>query len=153
MEVKGMGIAGAAAAKTGISDMTTRQIDPKSYGRLLAKILPRPIESDEECDKATAVIKTMMNRDLTPEEDTLFRLLVLLVTEYEDRTVPMPSASPDEILRSLLESSGMKQTELAELWGTSRGYTSSIVNGKRPINKVQAKALAGQFNVSVELFL
>ena len=94
-----------------------------------------------------------MNRDLTPEEDTLFRLLVLLVTEYEDRTVPMPSASPDEILRSLLESSGMKQTELAELWGTSRGYTSSIVNGKRPINKVQAKALAGQFNVSVELFL
>jgi HTH-type transcriptional regulator/antitoxin HigA len=133
--------------------MTMRQIDPKRYGRLLAKVLPRPIESDAECNRITAVIQSLLNVDRTPEQDALLQLLVGLVTEYEDRTVEIPAAAPDEILRDLLESSGMKQTELAELWGTSKGYTSSIVNGKRPINKAQAKLLAERFKVSVELFL
>lgn len=47
----------------------------------------------------------------------------------------------------------MKQTELAELWGTGKGYTSSIVNGKRPIGKAQAKILAKSFKISMEAFL
>ena len=95
----------------------------------------------------------MMNRDHTPEESALFHLLVGLVTEYEDRTVVMPDLPPHQLLRSLLESSGMKQAELAKLWGSSKGYTSSIVNGKRPINKAQARILAERFKVSMEIFL
>ncbi|MEP6536519.1 MAG: helix-turn-helix transcriptional regulator, partial [Bryobacteraceae bacterium] len=112
--------------------------DIKRYGRLLAKTLPRPIESHDECARASAVIKSMMNRDRSPEASTLLQLLVGLVTGYEDRTVPMPDLPPDQMLRSLLESSGMKQTELGKLWGTSKSYTSAIVNGKRPISKAQA---------------
>ena len=135
------------------AQMRVQKFDTKRYGRLLAKALPRPIESDEECDRASAVIKSMMNRDKSPEERALFQLLVGLVTEYEDRTVQVPAAPPDEILRYLLETSGMKQVQLAKLWGTSKSYTSGIVNGKRPISKVQAKLLAERFKVSVDLFL
>jgi hypothetical protein len=35
--------------------------------------------------------------------------------------VEIPAAAPDEILRDLIESSGMKQTELAELLGDQQG--------------------------------
>jgi HTH-type transcriptional regulator/antitoxin HigA len=130
------------------------KIDPKRYGRLLAKVLPRPIESDEECDRITAVIESLMGKDLAPEQEALLQLLVGLVTAYEDRTVQFPSrGTPHEMLQYALEQSGMKQSELAELWGTSRGYTSDIVSGKRPIGIEQAKKLAERFKVSVEVFV
>ena len=130
-------------------------IDLKRYGRLLARVLPLPrlLESDEECDRLLAVIEPMMNKERPPEENALFKLLVLLVTEYEDRTVHIPVSPPDQVLRHLLKNSGMKQTQLAALWGTSKGYTSSIVNGKRPISKAQAKILAERFKISMEAFL
>jgi len=133
--------------------MRTQKFDTKRYGKLLLKALPRPIENEEERKRASAVIYSMMNREHSPEESALFQILVGLVQEYEDRTVQVPAAPPDEILRYLLESSGMKQTELGKLWGTSKSYTSGIVNGKRPISKAQAKLLAQRFKVAVDLFL
>jgi HTH-type transcriptional regulator/antitoxin HigA len=135
------------------AQMRARNFDTKRYARLLAKALPRPIESDEECERLTAVIEPMMNRDHTPEESALFQLLVGLVQEYEDRRYPSRQVPPDEMLRYLLENSGMKQTELGQLLGTSKGYTSNIVSGKRPIGKEHAKILAERFKLSVEAFL
>ena len=41
--------------------------DPKRDGRLLAKVLPRPIESSAECDRDTAVIEFPMNGNRTDE--------------------------------------------------------------------------------------
>ena len=133
--------------------MPAHNLDPRRYAKLLSKVLPRPIELDKECHRVSAVIKSMMNREHTPEERALFNLLVGLVTEYEDRTVAMPDLPPDQLLRSLLESGGMKQTELAKLWGISKSYTSGIVNGKRPISKAQAKLAAERFKVAVDLIL
>ncbi len=99
--------------------------------------------------RAAAVIRSMMNRDLSAEEHALFQLLAGLVTGSEDRTVKIPPAPQYAILRYPLKSSGMKQTELAELWGAGKGYTSGIVNGKRPIPKAQANLLAQRLKVSV----
>ena len=136
-------------------EVKQKPIDLKRYGRLLAKVLPlpRPLNSDEECDRLLAVIEPMMNKELTPEEDALFKLLVVLVTDYEDRTVHIPASPPDQLLRHILKNSGMKQVELAKLWGTSKGYTSNVVNGKRPISKAQARILAERFKISMEAFL
>ncbi len=41
--------------------------DSKRYGRLLAKVLPRPIEFSAECDWNTAVIESPMNVNRTDE--------------------------------------------------------------------------------------
>lgn len=135
------------------TELIETSIDPIQYKRLVSKALPRPVDTEEECARVLAIIEPMMNKDRTAEEDVLFRLLVGLVQEYEDRTMPVPEAPPDETLRYLLAHSGMKQSELGSLWGTSKSYTSGIVNGKRPISKKQAKLLAEHFKVSVELFL
>ncbi len=58
--------------------MEVKRIDPKRYGRLLAKVLPRPIESGQECARITAVIESMMNTDRTPEQDALFKCWLVL---------------------------------------------------------------------------
>src|SRR6185295_3634248 len=133
-------------------DVKTK-IDPKRYGQLLIKVLPQPIESDEECERITAVIENMMGKDLTREQETLLKLLASLVSEYEDRRYPSRQVPPDEMLRYLLQNSGTKQVELSKLLGTSKGYTSNIVSDKRPIGKEHAIILADHFRISVEAFL
>ena len=53
----------------------------------------------------------------------------------------------------LMESRDLKQVELGEALGLSKGHISAIVNGKREISKTQAKKLGGFFNVSPAAFL
>ena len=130
-----------------------KKIDLEQYGKLLAAFVPRPIETEAERKRVSAAVKEMMNKDLTPEEEVLFQLLVKLVTDYEDELVPTPDAAPAVMLQYLMENTGLKQVDLAKILGTSRGGVSDIVNGKRPVSRAQAKLLAERFKVGVELFL
>ena len=72
----------------------TKKLDLEPYGKLLAAFVPRPIETEEERKRMSAAIKDMLNKDLTPEEEVLFQLLVKLVTDYEDQLVQIPEAPP-----------------------------------------------------------
>lgn len=56
------------------------------------------------------------------------------------------------MLLHLMESNNVKQENLVGVIG-SRGVVSDVVNGKRSISKVQAKALATFFSVDVGLFI
>lgn len=47
--------------------MEVNRDDPKRHGRLLANVLPCPIESGAECDRITAVIESPMNVNRTDE--------------------------------------------------------------------------------------
>jgi HTH-type transcriptional regulator / antitoxin HigA len=51
-----------------------------------------------------------------------------------------------------MEARDLKQENLIGIIG-SRGAVSEVVNGKRSINKSQAKALAEFFSVDVGLFI
>ena len=75
-----------------------------------------------------------------------------LVTAYEAREVPLPGAEPRDVLRLLMETNGLTQTELGiELGGQS--VVSAILNGRRVINARQARALAQRFGVSPVAFI
>ena len=102
-----------------------------------------------------AEIEHLMDKgegNLSPEEDTLFDLMVFLVEDFESRAYPIPDAPPQDILRFLMEQRDMKQADLVPILG-SKGHVSDIVNGKRGISKEHAKALAAFFHVSPEVFI
>ena len=46
----------------------------------------------------------------------------------------------------------MKQSQLWEVFG-SKGIASEVLNGKRGISKMHARALANYFHVSADLFV
>jgi len=94
----------------------------------------------------------MFAKNSTPEEDALFKLLVLLIEAYESGHYSFEKPTPHEILQQLIESSGIRQADLVGIIGTS-GVVSEVVNGKRSISKAQAKALADYFKVSPSLFI
>jgi HTH-type transcriptional regulator / antitoxin HigA len=51
--------------------------------------MPVAIETEAEYERLPAIIEPMMSRELTPEEEKLFDLLVKLVEDFEERHYPM----------------------------------------------------------------
>ncbi len=93
-----------------------------------------------------------MSRELSPEEEKLFDLLVKLIEDFEDRHYPMGESSPAGMLKFLMEQRGLRQRDIVHLFGSS-GVASEVINDKRAISKNQAKSLAEFFHVSPELFI
>jgi HTH-type transcriptional regulator / antitoxin HigA len=130
------------------------RIDPRRYGKLLAKVLPVKIETEEENNRLLVQAKKLMvkGEQRSVEEDVLLDLLFHLIQEFEQRFYHPGEATPHEVLRELMAANGVKQSDLWKLFG-SKGVASEVVNGKRGISKAQAKALAEFFHVSPELFI
>lgn len=129
-------------------------IDEKKYARVLAKVLPRVISSDEEHERMLAEIEKLMDRGerRTMEEDTALDLMVLLIQDYEREHHRLADPSPREMLAYLMEKRGLRQVDLVPII-KSRGYVSDIINGKRAISKAHARQLAEFFKVSADLFI
>jgi antitoxin component HigA of HigAB toxin-antitoxin module len=70
-----------------------------------------------------------------------------LVGAYEDAHVSMPPASDAEMLRHLLESQNILQTELCQATKLAPSVVSEVLSGKRPFSKDIVAKLARYFNV------
>jgi HTH-type transcriptional regulator/antitoxin HigA len=101
-----------------------------------------------------AEVEKLMDRGerRTAEEDAALELMVRLIRDYEQEDHPLPDPSPHEMLLYLMEQRNLKQADLLPIF-KSRGYVSDVVNGKRAISKLHAKALAAFFRVSADLFI
>lgn len=129
-------------------------INPQKYGRLLSKTLPTVIKTEEENDRAILIVEELLAKGdkLTSEENALLELLGKLIADFEEKFYQPRDASPQEVLTEMMNARGLKQKDLAEVFG-SKSRVSEVINGKRKITKIQAKALANFFKVSAELFI
>lgn len=137
------------------SQRTRAVFDARRYGRLLAQTVPVVIHSAAECKRASTEIDRLLRKgsnNLSPEEERLLDLLSTLVERYEDETEIFPPSPPHRTLQFLMEQNDLRQVDLVKIFGSS-GRVSEVVNGKRTISKVQAKALGEFFKVSPELFI
>ena len=130
------------------------EVDPKRYGRLLARKLPAVIRTEEENERLIAELKDLDKRaeELTPEEREYSELLTVLIEAFEDAHYGLEGSTPGSRLRSLMEEHGLRQRDLLDVFG-SRGIASEVVSGKRAVSKAQAKKLAELFHVAADLFL
>jgi HTH-type transcriptional regulator / antitoxin HigA len=131
----------------------THTFDQVLYSNLLAQAAPKVIETEEEYESALALAeKLTFAKNKTPEERLLYRLLVTLIEAYETENYPMNEVKPHEVLRHIVEASGISQADLANLIG-SDDDVSDILNGKKFINETQAKAIGERFKVSPSFFI
>lgn len=142
--------------RTASKEIMTTQYNPKIYGKLLVDVLPAVIETEEENEKALAIVERIMDKGedkISPEEYRLLDLLVRLIEDFEDQAYPMGNiAKPLDILKSLISEHGLKQTDLLDVFG-SQSIVSEVLNGKRGISKNHAKRLGKRFNLPADLFL
>jgi HTH-type transcriptional regulator / antitoxin HigA len=128
--------------------------NPIVYIDLLAQTMPSAIETEAEYQRLLALTESLhFKKDRTLEEKKIYKLLITLIEAYESQQYSMPASSPQEVLQHIMDSSGLRQADLAEIMGASSGVVSEIVNGKRSISKAQAKALGQRFKISPSLFI
>ena len=130
------------------------ELDPKRYGRVLARKLPAVIRTEEENERLIAELEELDRRhdELSPEEREYSELLTVLIEAFEDANYALEGSTPNSRLRGLMEEHNLRQRDLLDVFG-SRGIASEVVSGKRAISKAQAKKLAGIFHVPADLFL
>jgi HTH-type transcriptional regulator / antitoxin HigA len=143
----------------GIGKMTaiakTGKATAQRYAELLATVLPKPIETEAENERALEIVNRLMSKGekrLTSEERWLLRMVVRLIEDFEERAYPIDEAPPRAVLKMLMEDRGLKQIDLAPLFG-GRSRISDVLSGKREISKAQAKALSAFFKVPADLFI
>jgi HTH-type transcriptional regulator / antitoxin HigA len=124
------------------------------YFALIRRFPLRPIRSDEELDRAVAVVDALLDRDdLAAEERDYLEVLGDLVEKYETENHPLPGVSDAEMLRHLIEARGESQAQVAAGAGIAASTISAVLTGKRGLNRKHVTALARYFSVSPAVFL
>ena len=130
-------------------------IDRRKYARLLAKTLPAVIETEEQNERMLREVERLNDKgqdNLSPEEETLFKLMITLIEDFEEQRYQLNAATPVTILKELMAARNLKAKDLWGVFG-SKSLASEVLNGNRDISKRKAKALAEFFHVSAELFI
>ena len=118
------------------------EINDSTYGQLLTKCLPRPIRSDAEHARATALLSDLDQLESpTAEEEALAEVLTLLIEDYEDKTWPLPDVPPHESLKALMAERNLQHKDIWPVLG-NKGAATEILAGRRSISKAQARRLA-----------
>src|SRR2546426_8510 len=128
-------------------------INATTYGKLLARALPRVIETKKENERMIAELEKLdtRGRPLTPEEYQLAQLMTVLIKQFEATRYPLGHAKPVEALRVLMEDRGLRQRDLIPLFGSS-SVVSDVLTEKRSISKAHSRKLAEFFHVPLSLF-
>lgn len=126
------------------------------YLELVRKFPLRPIRSEAEYEKASAVMMNLAmkgEKHLSSGERDYLDAITVFVGRYDDAHYPIAcKSSPLECLKYLMEENGMKAIDLGELVG-GRGQASLILHGRRELSKANIRALAERFKVSPALLL
>ncbi len=132
-----------------------KRINKTKYAALLAEVLPRPIQSETENERALKVVDRLMSKGdnkLTAEEGVLLELLIQLIERFEEQHYAIPEAPGHRVLQTLMENRKLQQKDLLPIFG-SKGIASEVINGKRAISKEQAKKLGEFFKLSPAAFI
>ncbi len=126
-----------------------------SYLALVITYPIHPIHSEEDLDQAIAVIDKLLSRrkPLDPQEQDYLDSLSNEVERYEAVAHPMPAVSDAAMLRHLIEARAVKLSEVAEATGIALSTLSSVLSGKRHLNRSHIEKLAPYFGVEPAVFL
>jgi HTH-type transcriptional regulator / antitoxin HigA len=134
-------------------NMTALAAKTPEYARLLAQTLPSVIHTEDENERFIATLEKLerRSRNWSLAEAKLAELLTLLIENFEDQNYKLKAATPTEVLCELMESNGLKQKDLMDVFG-AESTVSAVLNGKREMTREHIKRLSRRFHVSPEVF-
>ena len=125
----------------------------QEYSKLLASYQKNAIKTEEENERALAVLEELMHlEDRSSEQDDLYDLLIFLIKKFEeDFYRPGSASTPHSILRFLMEQQEVTAEDLFEVVG-SEELVFDLVNGRGEIGDELAEVLGNLFKVDSSLF-
>jgi HTH-type transcriptional regulator/antitoxin HigA len=133
--------------------MTVDARQVERYGDLLATFQPRPIRSQAEASRATALVDSLTDLPALSEGQREFvGLLGQLLHDWETNNENPIGVSPQEAVHSLLEDNGLRQVSLVGPVFPSASAVSDFLAGRRPLSYERVRKLANFFHVSPSVF-
>lgn len=123
---------------------------PEKYA--LGVSSPTPIRSERQREQYLSVLDKLAGKDNpTSEEEKYAEVLLTLIEAYEEEHHAIPDASPVELLRTLMDTNGLRQKDLVPIFG-SESIVSEVLHKKRDLNKTHIKKLSKRFHISPAAF-
>ena len=126
---------------------------PSSYFQLIDQFPLTHIRDAGHLGEALAVLDGLLATRLDEGGQAYLGALTDLVEVYEDKEVGIPDAAPADVLRLLIEASGLNQTEFARAVRISQSTISAIVSGSRPMTLDHVVKFASYFKVRPAAFI
>jgi HTH-type transcriptional regulator / antitoxin HigA len=125
------------------------------YLDLVREYSLRVIRSEEEYDRAIAILNRLSDRGShrSPDETEYLLAMAVFVEKYEEEHYPIPPASGAEMLQYLIETHSLTQSNVAAGTGPAESTLSEILAGKRKLSLKHVEALARFFKIKAAVFL
>ena len=108
----------------------------------------RTLLDEAEYEQALKAVRPYFDNE--PEEGSIeathFDALVLLIEEYEARHYPIPTASPVEVLKAVMEANSYTRADLVAVLG-SKSRAADPLNGRREINLDQIRKISRAWHI------
>lgn len=126
--------------------------DRDSYLELVQAFPLVSIGSDEHLKVASDTIDQLMVKgSLDHGEDMYLNALSDLIATYEDRHHDIEPASDADMLRHLLESKGVTQSEVCSATRLPKSSLSEVLSGKKQFSRQMIRSLAGYFQIDASV--
>lgn len=124
------------------------------YSGLLAELEPKVVRTVEEADQYLEIISRLTAKGeecLSPAETDFINLLGTLVWKFEQNTSSCKYSTPEDRLRFLVTSHGLKAADLADIFGSVENAELAL-QGKRRIDQREAGTLSERLHVPPSVF-
>ena len=131
----------------------TLTFNRERYIDLLSEYQPKLIKTEEENDRALAMVEKLMHLpSRTAEQEELYELLVVLIEKFEQEFYqPLAETNPSSMLAFLMEQRDMEPSNLVHIFG-SMDAVEDVLLGKVQIDRATADLLGQLFHVDMLLF-
>ncbi len=109
------------------------------------------IKTEAQYNDYCKILENLLAK-VSPALEDEIELLTLLIGKWDTEHSSFDDLDPVQFIKSLMEESNMKASELAKLLGLSKGTVSKILNYQKGLSKETIRKLAIRFKVSQEAF-
>lgn len=114
----------------------------------------KPLKTKKDYETLLDWVDQMFDKKLKPDspDGEQLQIALLLIKQYEDEHYSIPSPDPIEAIKIKMEEKGLKSKDLIGIIG-SKGYISSLLNGKKPLTLEIARIFHQKLGVSADILL
>ncbi|HEY9184643.1 MAG TPA: helix-turn-helix domain-containing protein [Salegentibacter sp.] len=111
-----------------------------------------PIRNEQDYQKALERLEVIFDAKRGTEEGDELEILSILIDNYENENFPIGMPDPIEAIKFRMEQMGMKQKDLAEVFGF-KSRVSEILNKKRKLTLEMVRKLNTQLHIPTEVLI
>ncbi|MDT0678811.1 helix-turn-helix domain-containing protein [Autumnicola musiva] len=112
----------------------------------------KPIRNEEDYQNALQRLDEIFDAKKGTEEGDELEILAILVDNYENEHFPIGMPDPIEAIKFRMEQMGMKQKDLAEVFGF-KSRVSEILNKKRKLTLEMVRKLHTTLHIPTEVLV